>query len=68
MTDRRPFLRIIDSQATPEWGTSQQMTGHSVPGLAVTATISWTDESGQKWIAELSGLLTPKGVSGHKLN
>lgn len=62
MTDQQPSLRITDLVVTQAWG-SNPMTGRLEPGLAVTATISWTDESGRTTTKEYSGSLMPKGVS-----
>lgn len=61
MTDRQPSLHITDLLVTQVWGTNP-MTGRSEPGLAVTATISWTDEYGQTMTEEYCGSLMPKGV------
>jgi hypothetical protein len=61
MTEKQPSLRITDLVVTQVWGLNP-MTGRSEPGLAVTATISWTDEYGQNTTEEYSGSLMPKGV------
>jgi hypothetical protein len=59
MTQELPSLHITDFQVTQVWERNPT-TGHSEPGLAVTVTISWMDESNQIMTKRYSGSLTPK--------
>lgn len=61
MTEEQPSLRITDLLVTQAWGTNPT-TGHLEHGLAITATISLMDESGQITTKEYCGSLMPKGV------
>jgi hypothetical protein len=67
MTQKQPSLHITDLLVTQVWDKNP-MTGRSEPGLAVTVTISLTDECGVTTKERYYGLLTPKGACELKPN
>ena len=61
MTEAPLCSRITGLQAIPVWERNPT-TGLLVPGLVVTATMSWTEGSSRTMTSRFFGSLTPRGV------